>query len=100
MRSMRSERTILIVVAVIWVIFMIGICCNHIYRYQSPKVIEPPLQMSIEHGIPYLLYRPLNAPTVLIRCYDLEACLGTWVERQGVRGEDSNGEYLEICWGK
>jgi hypothetical protein len=107
-RIMGTGTTVLVMIIVIGLVLLIlsGIAISTVIQVKGKgKAIRTPcdpheLVLSIEQGIPWLLNRPLNAPVVKVRVYDLNACSGTWVKERGVSGEDDHGKYIEVCWGK
>ena len=109
-RIMGTVTTVLVMISVIGLVLLIlaGIAISTVIQVKvkgKGKGIRTPcdpneLVLSIEQGIPWLLNRPLNAPIVKVRVYDLNACRGTWIEERGVPGEDDHGKYIEVCWGK
>ena len=107
-RIMGTVTTVLVMISVIGLVLLIlsGIAISTVIQVKGKgKGIRTPcdpneLVLSIEQGIPWLLNRPLNAPVVKVRVYDLNACRGTWIEERGVPGEDDHGKYIEVCWGK
>ena len=103
---MDTGTTVIVMVIVIGLVLLIlaGVVVQTALRVPKAIARTPcnpnELVLSIERGIPWLLNRPLNAPVVTIRVYDLNACRGTWIESRGVMGEDDSGKYWEVCWGK
>jgi len=105
-RIMGTVTTVLVMISVIGLVLLIlaGIAISTVIQVKGKGIRTPcdpnELVLSIEQGIPWLLNRPLNAPIVKVRVYDLNACRGTWIEERGVPGEDDHGKYIEVCWGK
>lgn len=103
---MDTITTILIMAVVVGLVLLILIGIGVQTAIQLPKTIKrtpcnpEELVLSVERGVPWLINRPLNAPIVKVRVYDLRACRGTWVEERGEPGEDDSGKYLEVSWGK
>ena len=105
-RIMGTVTIVLVMISVIGLVLLIlsGIAISTVIQVKGKGIRTPcdpnELVLSIEQGIPWLLNRPLNAPIVKVRVYDLNACRGTWIEERGVPGEDDHGKYIEVCWGK